>query len=181
MEPVKYDVAHRKQTDLSIGSDLRKAFAEVLLMPDLGYWKSALLAKEFEEEQKRQLCGADPVQSGNAKKAPRNGGISLKRKQSIPKTTKFQYPAYPRAFEMDKNEDDEEVCYTKKEPEIKNESGIFGARFPEFNGNDLYDASDTESRLECTRAKKHRISTSTNRSTQPAILKKRVGYVGPSF
>ena len=132
-----------KQDDPNTSPSLKRAYSDLLCEYDLGYWKSALLAKSLDEE--------NLVDSGDSTDGiNENGSLEMlsgkKRKRADYEVEGFRFPPTLRALEVGDEEDDDESQYVKREPEGGGAKYTFSKGVLDQDHSSLYDVSDTESR-----------------------------------
>ncbi|MCJ1396861.1 hypothetical protein MMC11_000051 [Xylographa trunciseda] len=175
LQPIDFALIAQKQDDPNTKAALKRAYSDVLYEYDLNHWKSALLAKSLDEEN--LLENSDPMDGANE-----DGSSSLnyqhKRKRADIKAQVFRFPPTLRALEVEDEKDDDESQYIKREPENGAARYTFSSGVLDQDHGSLYDASDSETRLERTRTKKIRLSKSMSRFTPPATPKKAKAKIG---
>ncbi|MCJ1431442.1 hypothetical protein MMC27_000795 [Xylographa pallens] len=175
LQPVDFASIPLKQDDPNIRPSLKRAYSYLLYEYDLGYWKSALLAKSLDEEHLAD--GSDSMDGANEGGSPKMfHGQKRKHADFEAKGSRFQTKL--RALEVGDEEDDDESQYVKREPEGGAARYTFSNGVLDQGHGSLYDVSDTESHPDRAKTKKIRLSKSMSRftpSSTPQKSKKKIG------
>ncbi|MCJ1385628.1 hypothetical protein MMC17_008751 [Xylographa soralifera] len=153
--PIDFAMIAKKQDDPKIKPSLKRAFTDLFFGYDLGYWKSELLVKLLNKENR--------VEKSNSMNGVKEGGSPKMNHPQKRKRVDFEAQGSRglptlRALEVGDEEDDDESQYFKTEPESGAAQDTFGSGIIGQDHGSLYDVSDTESRPDGIKTKKIRQS-----------------------